>query len=163
MSTTLSASSATSSSSEVDLERLQRKAMLLEEHRVLVQHLAHLQTRMSELVQRHRQQVRHWQDVLMRQTIRLLLERTRTDWHLLDAQPPLSDPPDADSPLTAEAAQATQAIICQTGCVMDELHWRNGERCRLTGQTCLLVAATSAADASDDGCTSKHISKHTES
>lgn len=113
-----------------------RVQMLMQEHRVLVRYLANLQRRISELVSCHQQQVRHWQDVLMRQSIRLLLERTRADWHLLGCTDVTSD---HDIPPTADAVQAAAAVMCQTACVMDDLHWRDGDLCRRTGQACTLA------------------------
>lgn len=103
---------------------------------VLVKRLARLQKQMSQLVLSYEAQLFHWQRQLMRQSTRLMLERTRGEWGLLRG-------PSAREPhphmREAMASAETDALICRTACVMDEHHWRDGELCKRTGQVCVLT------------------------
>lgn len=103
------------------------------EHAVLVRRMARLQTQMSALVRSHERQLHFWQQRLMRQSTRLMLERTRADWGL-----PLQDAQARAQVRTATAAAEAQGVLCRTGCVMDAQHWREGDTCRRTGQACVL-------------------------
>lgn len=111
-----------------------------QEHLVLVKHLARLQKQMSQLVHSYESQLRHWQRQLMRQSIRLMLERTRGDWGLVRARATTWHAADPQVRGTLAVAEA-EALICRTGCVMDDQHWREGDLCRLSGRDC--VAASS--------------------
>ena len=113
-----------------------------QEHLALVRHLARLQKQMSQLVHGYEAQLRHWQRQLMQQSIRLMLERTRGDWGLARARAGVRPAADPQVLGTLAAAEA-EALICRTGCVMDEQHWREGDLCRLNGRDC--VAASSVA------------------
>lgn len=125
-----------------------------QEHLLLVKHMARLQRQMTVLVNGYEAQLRHWQRQLMWQSVRLMLERTRADWGLV---PPHARQLQAAGALTAvnDAAVAghsagglghtlasaqTEALICRTGCQMDSDHWRDGERCKRSGQACALGA-----------------------
>lgn len=131
--------------------------LMAREHLVLVRHLARLQHQMTLLVRSHETQLRHWQRQLMRQSVRLMLERTRADWgqvprgrQALDPTPAalVSTAPLSDSGLSQTLATAqTDALVCRTGCQMDGDHWRNGELCKRDGRACVL--GVSAADATE--------------
>lgn len=104
------------------------------EHQVLIRRLAAMQQRVSQLVLSYEAQLAHWKHQLMRQSARLMLERTRADWGLVT----LPDPEPA-SRLGARrvVAQAqARAVVCRVGCQMDGDHWRQGDQCRLSGQDC---------------------------
>lgn len=103
-----------------------------QEHAVLVRRLAQLQRQVSALVLTHHVQWRHWQAQLMRQSVRLLLARTQAAWGLLPGATPEGATPEALAPYAAQA----DALICRTGCQMDDDHWRDGEHCRRTGREC---------------------------
>lgn len=92
---------------------------------------------MSRLVHGYETQLRHWQQQLMRQSIRLMLERTRGYWGLLRTHSDARQPTDPRVLNTVAAAEA-DALICRTGCVMDEQHWREGDLCRLNGRSCVV-------------------------
>ncbi len=105
---------------------------------LLVKRMARLQKQMSQLVLGYEAQLQHWQRQLMRQSTRLLLERTRADWELAGGggvRPKAA--PNAQVAHTVAHAEA-EALICRTGCVMDEHHWRDGELCKRSGQVCAL-------------------------
>ncbi len=135
------------------------------EHAVLVNRLARLQTQVGQLISSHDSQLRHWQQQLLRQSARLLVERTRGHWGLLAVEPELAsewgsewvpEPGRGPGPghgpghdpaherggawRAAVAEAHTQATLCQTGCVMDGHHWRAGDQCTRTGQVCVLPA-----------------------
>lgn len=132
-------------------------SLVVREHQVLIRHLARLQQQMTLLVRSHDTQLRHWQRQLMRQSVRLMLERTRADWELVPqgrqapaATPaaPVSAVTVADSSLAQALATAqTEALICRTGCQMDGDHWRDGELCKRNGRAC--AVGVSAADAAE--------------
>lgn len=122
------------------------------EHLLLVRHLARLQQQMTVLVRSHETQLRHWQRQLMRQSVRLMLERTRVDWGLGPRAPqagtarpvaPVSVAAPVDPCLAQTLASAqTDALICHTGCQMDGDHWRDGELCKRNGRACTVDAPT---------------------
>jgi len=132
-------------------------ALVAREHLALIRQLARLQQQMTLLVRSHDTQLRHWQRQLMRQSVRLLLERSRADWGLVpsawqalsamsnaqESRANLSDP----SLVQALATAQTDALICRTGCQMDGDHWRDGELCKRNGQAC--AAGLPATDTSE--------------
>jgi hypothetical protein len=67
----------------------------------------------------------------MRQSVRLMVERTRVDWGLVSAAVAAEK-----WQASCSAQQETEALICRTGCVMDDHHWREGEFCRRSGKAC---------------------------
>ena len=101
--------------------------------------MGQLQKQMTQLVNGYEAQLSHWQRRLMRQSIRLMLARTRGDWGLLQAPPGRRRPVHAPTLGTLAAAEA-DALICKTGCVMDNHHWRNGDQCLRTGLACQVSA-----------------------
>lgn len=109
------------------------------EHLVLIKQLARLQRQMTAMVNDHAVELQHWQRRLMRQSVRLILERTRAEWNIRGSQ---FD--DSTEDLLADRAAALEAdlLICQAGCVMDGFHWRDGVRCKRTDLTCHLIAET---------------------
>lgn len=109
---------------------------------LLLKRMARLQKQMSQLVLGYEAQLQHWQRQLMRQSTRLLLERTRTEWGLTGQGPRPSAAANAQVAHTVAHAEA-EALICRTGCVMDEHHWRDGELCKRSGQVCALGGASS--------------------
>jgi len=116
------------------------------EHVLLVKHLARLQKQMSQLVHGYEAQLRHWQRQLMRQSVRLMLERTRADWGLVGT-PTGARPPADPQVLGTLAFAATDALICRTGCQMDGDHWRDGELCKRDGRACAMgVSAASETE-----------------
>lgn len=114
---------------------------IAQEHAVLVRRLARLQKQISQLVLNHEAQLQHWQQQLMRQSILLMLERTRGDWGLSGQVARRLTTGDRQVAHTLAHA-AADALICRTGCAGDGHHWRDGEVCRLSGQAC--VAADTA-------------------
>lgn len=119
------------------------------EHLVLVKRLAHLQQHMTLLVTSYETQLRLWQHKLMRQSVRLMLERTRADWGLvphallagaaeLVAATSVTEPAEPGLAQALASAQ-TDALICLTGCQMDGDHWRDGEWCKRSGRACAVV------------------------
>ncbi len=111
------------------------------EHLVLVRHLARLQQQVTVLIRSHEAQLRHWQRQLMRQSVRLMLERTRADWGLVPCASQAVDPPVTATPSVPGLSQTlasaqTNALICRTGCQMDGDHWREGELCKRDGRVC---------------------------
>lgn len=109
-----------------------------DEQLLLIKHMARLQKQMSQLVLGYESQLQHWKHQLMRQSTQLMLERTRGDWGIAggDRVCP-SAAPHAKVSHTVAHAEA-EALICRTGCVMDEHHWRDGELCKRSGQVCAL-------------------------
>lgn len=112
-----------------------------QEHLLLVKRMGQLQkqmtqNQMTQLVNGYEAQLSHWQRRLMRQSTRLMLERTRGEWGLLRG-------PSAHEPhphmREAMASAETDALICRTACVMDEHRWHHGELCKRTGQVCVLT------------------------
>ena len=77
------------------------------------------------------------QDQLLRQSARLLVQRARIDWGLLPGLParPLVSVPEA-APWALRLFPQAHQLICRTGCEQDAHHWREGDQCRRTGQTC---------------------------
>lgn len=120
-------------------EKVARHLSLPEqEHLMLVKRLGQLQKQMTLLVSSYESQLCHWRRQLMRQSIRLMLERTRRDWGLLSATPAKRAP--SDTPMLGTVAAAeTEALICKTGCMMDNHHWRDGDQCLRTGMACQLT------------------------
>lgn len=111
-----------------------------QEHLALLRQMARLQKQMSQLVHGYEAQLRRWQQQLMLQSIRLMLERTRGNWGLLRTHSDagqLADPRVLGSVAAAEA----DALICRTGCVMDVQHWRDGDLCRLSGRSCVVESS----------------------
>ena len=108
------------------------------EHLLLVRRLAQLQCQVSALVLTHHVQWRHWQAQLMRQSVRLLLARTQVAWGLVPGAEAImsGDMSTPDTAALAPYADQADALICRTGCQMDDDHWREGEHCRRTGQGC---------------------------
>lgn len=107
------------------------------EHQALVRHLARVQQRMTALVRTHQQQLSHWQDLLMRQSIRLLLARTQLAW-LTPSQPLPSPSARSDGVQSAIARAQAEALICRSGCTSQADHWREGPHCKRTGNACVL-------------------------
>lgn len=106
------------------------------EHLVLIRQLARLQVDMTELVNHHSAELQQWQRRLMRQSVRLMLERTRAAWHITDSH----NDDDNEAFLSDQAStQEAELLICQTGCLMDGFHWRDGVRCKRTNLVCRLV------------------------
>lgn len=102
-----------------------------------IQRRQRLQADMIRLLRHHQQAQRYWLDQLLRQSAQLLIERARADWGLLPGIParPLNLPPQAAAWVAVRMPQA-HALICRTGCAMDNDHWRDGDQCRRTGLTC---------------------------
>lgn len=116
-----------------------------QEHLLLVKRMGQLQKQMTQLVNGYEAQLSHWQRRLMRQSIRLMLARTRGDWGLLQATPSRRQP--VDTPMLDPAAAAeAEALICKTGCMMDNHHWRDGDQCLRTGMVCLVSAPAQTGD-----------------
>lgn len=116
-----------------------------QEHLLLVKRMGQLQKQMTQLVNGYEAQLSHWQRRLMRQSIRLMLARTRGDWGLLQATPSRRQP--VDTPMLDPAAAAeAEALICKTGCMMDNHHWRDGDQCLRTGMACLVSAPAQTGD-----------------
>ena len=113
---------------------------LVQEHAVLLRQWARLQAQISLLVQSHDRQLRQAQAQLMRQSVRGLLERSRADWGLPHAPPLLT--------ATPQAQALADALICRTGCVMDDHHWREGDQCRRTGLACSMAVEKTIKSAS---------------
>jgi phytoene dehydrogenase-like protein len=106
------------------------------EHLVLIRQLARLQADMTELMNHHAAELQRWQRRLMRQSVRLMLERTRAEWNIDGSR----DDDGTDALLNDPAsAQEADLLICQIGCVMDGFHWRDGTRCKRTHLACRLV------------------------
>lgn len=111
------------------------------EHLLLVRRLAQLQRQVSALVLTHQVQWRHWQTQLMRQSVRLMLARTQVAWGLVPGAEAavsgdMSTSDTSDTAALAPYADQADALICRTGCQMDDDHWREGDYCRRTGQGC---------------------------
>lgn len=111
------------------------------EYLVVVRKLGSLQRLFSQLVRQHCRQVSDLERRLMRQSTRLLLEVTRCAWGLAQTPAPGAAPRQAQR----FAAWQTQAVICRTGCAMDDYHWRDGDHCRLLGGACGHADAAAAA------------------
>ncbi|GAB4090503.1 hypothetical protein [Hydrogenophaga soli] len=104
------------------------------EHLLLIRRLAALQQRVSQLVLSYEAQLAHWKHQLMRQSVRLMLERTRADWGLVVTPRPEHAPRQGAQQVLVQAQ--ARAVVCRTGCQMDGDHWRQGDQCRLSGQDC---------------------------
>jgi len=105
------------------------------EHLMLVRHLGRLQQQMTVLVRSYELQLGHWQRQMMRQSVRLMLERTRADWGLI----PFAGQADgASSTVRVVAVAQTDALICRTGCQMDSDHWRDGDVCKRDSRACVI-------------------------
>lgn len=105
------------------------------EYLVLVRQIGRLQQQMTLLVRKHELQLGHWQRQLMRQSVRLMLERTRAEWGLL---PQLAQAVNPSPAVRVVAAAQTDALICRTGCQMDSDHWRDGDVCKRDSRACVM-------------------------
>ena len=105
------------------------------EHLVLVRQIGRLQHQMTLLVRSHELQLGQWQRQLMRQSVRLMLERTRVEWGLL---PQLAQAINPSPAVRVVAAAQTDALICRTGCQMDSDHWRDGDVCKRDSRVCVM-------------------------
>ncbi|HRK37979.1 MAG TPA: hypothetical protein PK347_06275 [Burkholderiaceae bacterium] len=104
------------------------------EHLMLGRNLGRLQQQMTVLVRSYELQLGYWQRQLMRQSVLLILERTRVNWGLV----PLAGQVDVLSPTARVLSVAqTDALICRTGCQMDGDHWREGELCKRDSRACV--------------------------
>ena len=112
------------------------------EYLILVRQLARVQQHMTVLVNGYEAQLSQVQRQLMRQSVLLLLARTRVDWGLSSAMPDTQR--FADAPVRdALVAAQTEALICKTGCVTDNHHWRDGDQCLRTGMACVVPVQAS--------------------
>lgn len=104
--------------------------------RALQQHIER-QAEVADVLRRQRRDLLQWQDQLLRQSARLLVLRARIDWGFLPGLParPLAGPAEA-APWARRLFPQAHQLICRTGCEQDADHWRDGEQCRRTGQTC---------------------------
>jgi len=109
----------------------------LRRHQAALQRRQRLQADTAQLVRSHQNGLRHWQDQLLRQSGLLLVERARADWGLVPGLParPWVQPP-AAAPWASRHMPQAHALICRTGCELDQDHWRAGDQCRRTGQMC---------------------------
>lgn len=96
-----------------------------------------LQAAVARLLREHQKEVRHWQDQLLHLSAVLLIDRARLDWGLISGVParPLWPSPQP-APWGVAQTPLAHAVICRTGCVMDDDHWLEGDQCRRTGQAC---------------------------
>ena len=118
------------------------------EHLVLIRQLARLQVDMTELVNHHAAERQRWQHRLMRQSVRLVLERTRAAWNITDRP---NDDNDETLFVDLSSAQEAEQLICRTGWVMDGFHWRDGVRCKRTNVACHMADTASTNQALPTG------------
>lgn len=110
------------------------------EARAALQTLEQLNQRQAEVadvLRRQRRELLHWQDQLLRQSVRLLVQRARIDWGLLPglpARPPVT--PVEAAPWASHRFPLAHQLICRTGCESEGHHWRQGAHCRRTGSAC---------------------------
>lgn len=105
------------------------------EHLALVRQIGRLQQQMTLLVRTHELQRGRWQRQLMRQSVRLMLARTRAEWGLV---PHLAQTVSRSPAVQVVAAAQTDALICRTGCQMDSDHWRDGDVCKRDSRVCVV-------------------------
>lgn len=102
-----------------------------------LQQLTERQAEVAYVLRQQRQALIHWEHQLMRQNIRVLLQRARIDWGLAPGllPRPLPSVPEA-APWAASLFPQAHRVICRSGCENDGDHWLDGERCARTGQLC---------------------------
>lgn len=132
------------------------------EHGVLQRMYADAQTRCSAHICAQHAEIQRLQAELVRLRARAIVRETAWLWEhearmALHAQLAVSQTPAAQATAGAAPAQppahgqsfsqrATELLICQTGCVSHDDHWRQNDHCQRTGQPCLLVAQPDALD-----------------
>lgn len=117
----------------------------LQEHGVLMRLYAATQTRCSAHISAQHAEIQRLQAQVLQLRARAIVRETALDWerqarqalhaHLLPMARAV--PPQPDLPTLSE--RATELLICQTGCVEHEDHWRADDRCKRTGKACVLA------------------------
>lgn len=133
----------------------QLPAPSLQEHGVLMRLYAATQTRCSAHISAQHAEIQRLQAQVLQLRARSIVRETALDWERqarqalqqqLEAQQALhahllpmarAVPPQPDLPTLSE--RATELLICQTGCVEHEDHWRADDRCKRTGKACVLA------------------------
>lgn len=127
----------------------------LQEHHVLMRLYAETQTRCSAHISAQQAEIARLQADIQSLRARAILQVTALDWErharqLLQSQldtlqamhaqvSSMAAQPQPVSDLHAHSARATELLICQTGCVEDDDHWRQADHCKRTGKACLLA------------------------
>ena len=127
----------------------------LQEHGVLMRLYAATQTRCSAHISAQHAEIQRLQAQIFQLRARAIMRETALDWERqarqtlqaqCDAQQtlhacliPTPNAAPRASDLQTLSERATELLICQTGCVNCDNHWREDDQCKRTGQTCLLA------------------------
>ena len=111
-----------------------------EQHR----HIQQLQTTIFQL--RAQAVIRETALCWERET-RLTLQAQLATWYAAQSPYQIAIAADAQALAADTTSQrTTELLICQTGCVLDDNHWRDNDQCKRTGKPCLLAAQPQALD-----------------
>lgn len=132
------------------------------EHCALMRLYADTQSRCSSLISDQHAEIQMLQTRLLQMQARAIIQLTALAWereahmalqiqytHLLNMHrwaPHSADPIGAPPDLPTLSQRATQLLICQTGCVTHDDHWRSNDQCQRSGKPCLLVQQPDALE-----------------
>lgn len=125
------------------------------EHCALMRLYGDAQERCSTLIRLQAAEIAQLQAQLWQQRARAIVRETalawaredhmalQAQWHALEREQPQwnhrGHPTEDDTALQSLSQRATELLICQTGCVTHDHHWRQDDHCQRTGKTCVLA------------------------